>query len=88
MSDEADSFASFVASKQLMPHLDELLALEIAAHRAAMSGETQYVRFTCDAEAFISELKRGALPGSLPPCELELAVTPPHALTGNADRSG
>jgi uncharacterized protein len=78
MSDEAASFATFVGSRQVLPHLNELLSLEIAAHRAAMSGETQSVRFTCDAEAFVGDLKRGTLPRPLPPCELELAVTPPQ----------
>lgn len=77
MSDEARGFAGILMGQDLLPHLEELLALELAAHGAAMTGETQCVRFTCDPSAFVGALKRGDLPGELPEMEVEVEVTPP-----------
>jgi uncharacterized protein len=78
MSEEARAFAEFLAEKDLLPHLDELLAFELAAHRAEMSGKVQRVRFTCDPNRFIQALKAGRLPEALPELEVEVEVTP-HA---------
>lgn len=77
MADEARGFAEFLKGRDLLPHLDELLALELAAHRAAVTGETQCVRFTCDPSGLVGALKRGDLPGPLPDLEVEAEVTPP-----------
>lgn len=77
MSQEAREFAEFLTHRDLLPHLDELLAFELAAHAAAMTGEARHVRFTCDPHEFVAALMRGVLPGVLPEAEVELEVTPP-----------
>jgi uncharacterized protein len=79
MSDEALSFAGFVGSEIRLPHLDEVIAFELAAHRAAMTGLPQYVPFTCEPEPLLMSLKTGASPLEIRPAEIEVEVTPPAA---------
>jgi uncharacterized protein (UPF0276 family) len=77
MSDEALSFSGFVASEIRLPHLDEVIAFELAAHRAAMTGVPQYVPFSCEPEPLLMSLKNGASPLAIHPAEIEVEVTPP-----------
>jgi uncharacterized protein (UPF0276 family) len=76
MSDEALNFAAFARARLSLPHLGELLEFELAAHRAAMSGEAQTVFFTCDPEPLLDTLRSGE-PLRLDPACVEVEVTPP-----------
>lgn len=77
MSDEAERFASFAASEAAVPHIDEVLAFEIAAHRAAMTAESQIVSFTCEPEPLLLALKHGDRIDPRPCPRVEVEVTPP-----------
>jgi uncharacterized protein len=76
MSDEARNFAAFIRAGEPLPHLADLLDFELAAHRSAMTGEAQYVRFGCLPEPLIAALKTGA-PIEIVPADVEVEVTPP-----------
>lgn len=76
MSDEARNFAGFVGARIALPHLGELLAFELAAHRAAITGAPQTVSFTCEPEALIVSLRAGEEP-RIDPAIVEVEVTPP-----------
>ena len=77
VSDEAQNFADYLATQEVLPHLDEVLAFEIAAHRAAMTGTVQRVRFTSEPEHLLQSLNEGTLPDRLCPAEIEVEVWPP-----------
>lgn len=83
MSDEARNFAAFARAKVALPHLGELLDFELAAHRAAMSGQAQRVGFTCDPQPLLTALASG---GALriEPATVEVEVTPPARLDAAA----
>ena len=76
MSDEARRFSGFVRSEVSLPHLDEVIDFELAAHRAAMTGAPQYVAFSCAPEPLLMALKHGD-PLEIVPCDVEVEVTPP-----------
>ena len=76
MSEEARNFGEFVRMKVALPHLDEVMAFELAGHRAAITGQPQYVTFTCAPEPVLSALKHGA-PLEFAPMRAEVEVTPP-----------
>ncbi|MBB6183508.1 DUF692 domain-containing protein [Oleiagrimonas soli] len=76
MSEEARGFAQFLSAQNLLPHLDELLAFELAAHRAEISGQAQTVPFTCDPNRLIRALQAGHAPEVLPTLDVEVEVTP------------
>lgn len=76
MSEEARQFAAFTAPLRLLPHLDELMAFELAAHRAAITQRSQFVRFTCAPEPLLRALKAGAVPTEMPPALVEVEVYP------------
>lgn len=77
MSDEAVNFAEHVSALRVLPHLDEVLAFELAAHRAAMTGSVQRVHFTCEPESLLESLKQGILPDRLERAHVEVEVLPP-----------
>lgn len=76
MSEEARGFAAFASAELALPHLGELLAFELAAHRAAITGTAQYVDFTCRPEPLIAALKAGEPPVFVA-AAAEVEITPP-----------
>jgi uncharacterized protein (UPF0276 family) len=73
---EAAGFARFVSSQRLpVPHLDEVLAYELASIDAVGSGVDQQVAFSCDPRVVIQSLRAGRLPGDVPEGRYELTVT-------------
>lgn len=75
MSDEALRFAAFAKSEVQLDHLGELIEFELGAHRAAMTGEPQLLRFTCNPQEFIASLKAGTLP-DFEEMQVEVELTP------------
>lgn len=61
-ADEADGFATYLASRPTVPHADEVAAFEVASHRAYIDGRTRIVRFTCEPMPLLKALGRGDLP--------------------------
>jgi uncharacterized protein (UPF0276 family) len=62
-SDEARNFAAHVGAQSFeIPHLDEVLAFELATHNAALMQTAQTVRFSCDPIPLLTALGEGRLP--------------------------
>jgi uncharacterized protein len=76
MAEEARNLARFVCEEVRLPHLDEVAAFEIAAHEAAITGNSQFVSFTCAPEPLLAALRSGG-PLEFQPIDVQVEVTPP-----------
>lgn len=74
---ESLKFSDYLRTQSLnIPHLDEVLAFELASHQVAMQGEEKAVRFTCDPMPLLTALGEGRLPDAVAEGEFELTVIP------------
>ncbi|SEG95889.1 Uncharacterized conserved protein, UPF0276 family [Nonomuraea solani] len=77
-TDEARRFAAHVADLPLeVPYLREVMAFELAAQRAVLTGRAQAVSFGVDPGPVLASLREGRLPAAQPPGMYEVAVSPP-----------
>lgn len=76
-TDESLQFAKYLRAQPLgIPHLDEILAFELATHQVLMQGQPETVRFTCAPVPLLTALREGRLPDFTDSGEYELTVTP------------
>src|SRR3546814_5467470 len=74
---EAARFAQYVRDQRLpVPHLDEVLAYEVASMDAVATGTAVQVPFSCDPRSIINPLRAGRRPGVIAEGRYELTVTP------------
>lgn len=79
-SDEAQRFAAHVTGGALgatVGHLYDVLAFELAAHQAVITGEPQHLTLQCDPQPLLSALREGRLPPQVAPGHFEVTVSPP-----------
>jgi uncharacterized protein (UPF0276 family) len=75
--DEARRFAAWLrADRPPLPHLDEVVAFELAAVDVQTQGREQVVPFTREPLGLLSALGAGRLPGPAPAGDYELVLTP------------
>src|SRR3546814_19180861 len=73
---EAARFAQYVRDQRLpVPHLDEVLAYEVASMHAVATGTAVQVPFSCDPRSIINPLRAGRRPGVIADGRYELTVT-------------
>jgi uncharacterized protein (UPF0276 family) len=78
-SDEAYNFGKFVVERALyIPHLNEVLAFELAAQQVVIEGSSRTVRFNCDPIPLLTALGKGHLPDLMTPSEYELTIEAPN----------
>lgn len=76
-SDEANSFAAYVAEQDLnLPHLDEVLGFEIATQRVIMEQVPVTIPFTCDPVNLLEALRGRRLPSDFKRGRFELTIEP------------
>ncbi|AQZ63406.1 Uncharacterized protein conserved in bacteria, NMA0228-like [[Actinomadura] parvosata subsp. kistnae] len=77
-ADEARRFAAHVGDLPLeVPHLREVMAFELAAQQAVLTGRAQAVSFGVDPGPVLTSLLEGRLPSAQPPGSYEITVSPP-----------
>ncbi|QLC23750.1 DUF692 domain-containing protein [Parasphingopyxis algicola] len=77
MADEARNFARFSERHGDVPHLAEVTAFEFAAQKAAETGMTQLVRFSCDPVSLLTAIRNGIRAEPPLPADIEVEVQPP-----------
>jgi len=78
--DEARQFQSFAEGVDC-PHLAEVLAFELGAYEAVVTGERVRVRFTCEPHGLLDALRAGT-PPDVVPGSYEIVVEPPRQAGG------
>lgn len=74
---ESLKFSDFLRTQSLdIPHLNEVLAFELASHQVLMHGEERVIRFTCDPMPLLTALGEGRLPDAIAGGEFELTIVP------------
>jgi hypothetical protein len=74
---EAARFARYVRDQRLpVPHLDEILAYEVASMDVVATGTAMQVPFSCDPQAIVDALRAGRRPDAVRRGQYELTVTP------------
>jgi uncharacterized protein (UPF0276 family) len=76
-AEEAQRFANFIRQRELLvPHLDEVLAYEIASIESLKTGQETVVDFSCCPITLLEALRVGKLPNQLPAGRYEVVVQP------------
>jgi hypothetical protein len=76
-AEEAQRFANFIRQRELLvPHLDEVLAYEIASIESLKAGQETVVDFSCCPITLLEALRVGKLPNQLPAGRYEVVVQP------------
>jgi uncharacterized protein (UPF0276 family) len=74
---EVMNFACYLKAKALsLPHLDEVMAFELALHQVQIESSAKTVRFSCDPMPLLSSLGAGRLPDALIGGNFELTIDP------------
>ncbi|CUI02770.1 multinuclear nonheme iron-dependent oxidase [Massilia antarctica] len=76
-TEEALNFAEFLRTQALhVPHLDEVLAFELASHQVRMYGLHKTVRFTCSPLPLLMALRNARMPDFTDRGEFALTIGP------------
>ncbi|WP_167092931.1 multinuclear nonheme iron-dependent oxidase [Massilia frigida] len=76
-TEEALNFAEFLRTQALrIPHLDEVLAFELASHQVRMYGQPKTVRFTCSPLPLLMALRSARMPDFTDRGEFALTIAP------------
>jgi uncharacterized protein (UPF0276 family) len=76
-TEEALNFAEFLRTRALpVPHLDEVLAFELASHQVRMYAQAKTVRFTCSPLPLLMALRQARMPDFADHGEFALTIEP------------
>lgn len=76
-TEEALNFAEFLRTRALaIPHLDEVLAFELASHQVRMYGQHKTVRFTCSPLPLLMALRQARMPDFSDRGDFALTIEP------------
>lgn len=76
-TEEALNFAEFLRTRALaVPHLDEVLAFELASHQVRMYAQPKTVRFTCSPLPLLMALRQARMPDFADHGDFALTIEP------------
>ena len=76
-TEEALNFAEFLRTQSLaIPHLDEVLAFELASHQVRMYAQHKTVRFTCSPLPLLMALRQARMPDFADRGDFALTIEP------------
>ncbi|NHZ35947.1 multinuclear nonheme iron-dependent oxidase [Massilia rubra] len=76
-TEEALNFAEFLRTQALaIPHLDEVLAFELASHQVRMYAQHKTVRFTCSPLPLLMALRQARMPDFADQGDFALTIEP------------